>query len=80
MEDFSYLAIVITADGKIDKDSDRRIAYASKAFGALRRAVLKDANLSVTAKRLAYQACVLSVLLNDAESWIPRAKARASSP
>ena len=42
---------------------EKRIASASKAFGALRQAVFKDAHLSVNTKRQEYKACVLSVLL-----------------
>ena len=60
---FPYLGSSIAANGRIDDEIDRQIANASKAFGALCQAVFKDANLSITTKRLVYQACVLSVLL-----------------
>ena len=47
----------------MDDEIDRCIAGASKAFGALNRAVFSDRNLSVNTKRQVYQACVLLVLL-----------------
>ena len=60
---FPYLGSSIAANGRIDDEIDRRIANASKAFGALSQAVFKDANLYITTKWLVYQDCVLSVLL-----------------
>ena len=53
---------------------ERRIAQASKAFGALRKAVFLDKNLTLTTKRKVYQACVLSVLLYGSECWTPLRK------
>ena len=47
---------------RMDVDVERRIAQASKAFGALRKAVFLDKNLTLTTRKV-YQACVLSVLL-----------------
>ena len=40
------------------------MAWASKAFGALRKAVFRDRDLSLTKKMKMYQACVLLVHLN----------------
>ena len=71
VENFQYLGSIIADDGRIDTETDRRIANASKAFGALRQAVFKDDNLSVATKRKVYQSCVLSVLLYGAECWTP---------
>ena len=39
MSKFPYLGSSIAANGRIDDEIDRRIANASKAFGALRQAV-----------------------------------------
>ena len=61
--EFQYLGSVITKSGRIDEEIDRRIANASKAFGALRQAVFRNHNLSITTKQLIYRACILSVLL-----------------
>ena len=71
METFPYLGSVISSNGWIDADLDRRIANASKAFGTLCRAVFNDFTLTVTTKRRIYDACVLSVLLYGSECWTP---------
>ncbi len=53
---------------------ERRIALASRAFGALRKAFFLDRNLRLDTKRRIYQACVLYVLLYGSECWIPLRK------
>ena len=57
--------------GSIDVEVDRRIANASKAFGALHQSVFDDCRLSIKTKRSVYQACVLSTFLYGGECWIP---------
>ena len=55
----------------MDADVKRRVAQASRAFGALWKSVFLDENLNLTTKRKIYSACILSVLLYGAERWIP---------
>ena len=50
---------------------NRRIASASRAFGALGQSVFDDYHLSIKTKRCVYQACVLSTLLYESECWTP---------
>ena len=69
VDQLTYLGSIISSNGLMDAEVDRRIANASKAFGALRPAVFNDRNLNVNTKRQVYQACVLSVLLYGSESW-----------
>ena len=45
-------------------------AQASRAFGALRKAVYLDKHLKLTTKRKIHNACVLSGLLYGAECWV----------
>ena len=73
VEEFPYLGSLIAASGRIDVDVlvERRIIRASQAFGALKKSVFRDKNLTLNTKRKVYQACVLSILLYDAECWIP---------
>ena len=66
VKEFQYLGSIIAADGRIDAEVDKRLANASKALGALRKAVFTNTNLSLTTKRQVYQACVLSVLQMEA--------------
>ena len=70
VKEFQYLGSIIAADGQIDAEVDKRLANASKAFGALQKAVFTNTNLSLTTKRQVYQACVLSVLQYGGECWI----------
>ena len=44
VESFTYLGSVVTPNARIDAEVDRRIACASRAFGALWQAVFKDKN------------------------------------
>ena len=44
---FPYLGSLISENGRVYEEVDRRIANASKAFGALQHAVFKDSRLSV---------------------------------
>ena len=72
--EFPYLGSLVADNGRIDVEVDKRIANASKAFGALRQAVFKNKDLSTGTKRLVYQACVLPVLLYGGECWTPLRK------
>ena len=46
VEEFSYLGSLVASSGRIDTEIDRRIANASKAFGALCHAVFTDRGTS----------------------------------
>ena len=70
IDEFPYLGSLIDKSGKATVEVDRRVAQASRAFGALRKAVFLDKNLSQKTKRKIYDACVLSVLLYGAECWV----------
>ena len=70
VDEFPYLGSLIDSSGRSTVDVERRVAQASKAFGALRKPVFLDKNLSLSTKRKVYNACILSVLLYGAESWV----------
>ena len=74
VDEFPYLGSMITSSGRIDADVESRIAKASRAFGALRKAVFLDKDLTLRTKRKVYQARVMSVLLYGAECWVPLRK------
>ena len=61
---------LIIDSGRLDVDAEKRIANASKAFGALRQAVFDNSNLSIVTKRQVYRACVLSMLLYSSKYWV----------
>ena len=58
VKELPYLGSVVESSGRADADIDRRIAQASKAFGALKRAVFQDHNLTIHTKRIVDNACV----------------------
>ena len=57
---FRYLDSVVMVD------LDDKIARASRAFGAL---LFRDGSLLLVTKKVVYQAVVLGVLLDAAETW-----------
>jgi hypothetical protein len=69
VDEFPYLGSTIAASGRMDCEVGRRIAMASRAFGALRRVVFLDKNLNLKTKKVIYQACVISILLYGSECW-----------
>ena len=71
VDEFPYLGSVVASS---DVDVEKRLAQASKSFGALRKAVFMDRNFSVAVKRRLYNTCILLALLYDAECWIPLIK------
>ena len=71
VKEFQYLVSVVQSSGRMDADVNSRLAKASKAFGALRKAVFQDKDLRLVTKKRIYDACVLSVLLYGAECWTP---------
>ena len=72
VSEFPYLgSLIIAESGRAHEEVDRRIASASRAFGALRQPIFEDPDLSITTKKYIYRACVLSVLLYGSECWVP---------
>ena len=58
VSDYKYLGSIVDCHGEIGKDIEERIAKASKHFGALRKPVFMDGNLSNETKKLVYIAIV----------------------
>ena len=75
VEDFPYLGSIISSSGTVDTEIDTMIAKASRAFGAVRRAVL-DRNLTLTTKSKVYQACVLCCMDQYAGHYLEDIKER----
>lgn len=65
---YGYLGSLVSPSTRAGLEVDRRLAAASRAFGALRK-VLCNSSFSFKTKRMLYSACVLSVLLYGAECW-----------
>ena len=71
--DFQYLGSLVEAKGKVEKEVCERIAKASRAFGMLKEPVFRDWNLSLTTKRLMYNAVVLGHCCMDQKPGPPLA-------
>ena len=66
---FIYLGSVLAHDCSDKLDIEHRIDKAGNAFGALRECFFSSTMATFTAKRLAYCALILSILLYGSESW-----------
>ena len=51
VSEFPYLGYLIAESGRAHEEVDRRIASASRAFGALQRPIFENPDLSITTKR-----------------------------
>ena len=60
---FTYLGSTIEASGKLDLDVDYRIMKASKTFGALRKAVFEDKNLTTLKTQSIHCLCALYTII-----------------
>ena len=69
VDEFCYLGSTLSADGRLDREVEERIAKASRAFDALHRVAWKRPEISLTTKVALYHTCVLSSLLYGAETW-----------
>ena len=72
-----YLGSILDREPGHEADVDARIAAASSAFAKLKPLVFKNKNISIEAKRAAYVACVLTILLYGSECWALTARLRA---
>ena len=71
VDEFQFLGSRIVACGRMDGDVEIRIAQASRAFGALHKAVFMDKYLTLCTKGMIYKTCLFSVLLHGSGCWIP---------
>ena len=64
-----YLGSIVSRDCTDDVDVSARVLAASKAFGALGDCLFRSDSVSVAAKREAYVALVMAVLIYGCECW-----------
>ena len=72
-----YLGSILGREPGHEADVDARVAAASSAFAKLKPLVFKNKDISIEAKRAAYVACVLTILLYGSECWALTARMRA---
>ena len=66
---FKYLGSIFSSDLSDTKECDARIAMASAAFGSLRVQFFKPKEVETRAKKAAYEAVVINLLLYGCETW-----------
>ncbi len=67
-DDFVYLGSMLSCDGSLDKEVNRRISAAAKAFHMLLRC-FRCKSIERCTKVAVYKACVLPCLLYGSETW-----------
>ena len=68
VSDFTYLGVIISSDGTIDRELSARIRKASGAFNQLNN-IWKNRNIQTNTKIRIYKAAVLTILLYGSEVW-----------
>ena len=69
IKEFRYLGSLLCRDCKDDSDIISRIVKAGNVFGALRKCIFGNKNVSRAAKKAAYEGLILSILLYGSESY-----------
>ena len=69
VNEFTYLGSVISSDGKLLKDIEKRRAAATRAFGMLRARMWGRREISLKVKMKVFNAIVLPVLMYGATAW-----------
>ena len=68
-EKAKYLGSMLNRDVNYTVDIDARISKASAMFGKMKPLIFKNKGISIPAKRAAYVAIVMSILLYGSEMW-----------
>ena len=66
---FSYLSTNLNTDCRDNEDIVFRIKEADNTFGALRKCLFSNSNISIVAKGAVYEGLVLPILLYGSDSW-----------
>ena len=66
---FNYLSTTLSSDCTDNEDVVFQTKKAGNAFGAIRKCLFPNPNISVDEKRVVYEGLILCILLQGAESW-----------
>ncbi|KAK3548517.1 hypothetical protein QTP70_013366 [Hemibagrus guttatus] len=69
-EDFKYLGVLFTSEGRMDREIDRRIGAAAAVMRSMYRSVVMKKELSWKAKLLIYQSIYVPTLTYGHELWV----------
>ncbi|KAK3517355.1 hypothetical protein QTP70_004696 [Hemibagrus guttatus] len=70
VEEFKYLGVLFTSEGRMDREIDRRIGAAAAVMRSMYRSVVVKKELSRKAKLLIYQSIYVPTLTDGHELWL----------
>uniref|UniRef100_A0A8C6Q6L6 Reverse transcriptase domain-containing protein n=1 Tax=Nothobranchius furzeri TaxID=105023 RepID=A0A8C6Q6L6_NOTFU len=76
VEEFKYLGVLFTSDGKLEREIDKQISAASAVMLALYRSVVVKRELSQKAKLSIYRSIYVPTLTYDHELWVVTERTR----
>ncbi|TWW66946.1 hypothetical protein D4764_20G0009780 [Takifugu flavidus] len=77
VEEFKYLGILFTSEGRMEREIDRRIGAASAVMQALNRSVVMKKELSRKAKLSIYRSIYVPVLTYGHQRWVMTERTRS---
>ncbi|XP_051789808.1 uncharacterized protein LOC127529636 [Erpetoichthys calabaricus] len=77
VEEFKYLGVLFTSEGRMEREIDRRISAASAVMRALHRSVVVKKELSRKAKLSIYQSIYVPTLTYGHELWVVPERTRS---
>ena len=69
VEDFTYLGSTVSSNLSLDTELNKRIGKAAAALAHLGKRVWDNIMLTIITKMKVFQACMLSTLLHNSETW-----------
>ncbi|KAK3548334.1 hypothetical protein QTP70_010189 [Hemibagrus guttatus] len=80
VEEFKYLGVLFTSEGRMDREIDRRIGAAAAVMRSMYRSVVVKKELSRKAKLSIYQSIYAPTLTYGHELWVPDTSGRNELP
>ncbi|KAM4551690.1 putative transposon-derived protein F52C9.6 isoform 1-T3 [Odontesthes bonariensis] len=77
LEEFKYLGVLFTSEGRMEQEIDRRIGAASAVMRALHRPVVVKKELSQKAKLSIYRSIYVPILTYGHELWVVTERTRS---
>ena len=69
VEEMKYLGVMISSDGRMEKEVEARIGSATRVIGGMNEAVLKRKELSRSTKLTVVNATMMPTLMYGCETW-----------
>ncbi|XDV14816.1 hypothetical protein PO909_014999 [Leuciscus waleckii] len=77
VEEFKYLGVLFTSEGRMEREIDRRIGAASAIMRSMYRSVVVKKELSCKAKLSIYQSIYVPTLTYSHELWVMTERTRS---